>query len=115
MNLITSLPLYLYFFNNRLDRTWKWLILLALGITLYNACVDQHRAVILVAALTIGLCALRGLFRLSTAASPWCWPPRDGTSDPEPDLDRRRTPRSTPNPSPPTSRARLEYWSVPQS
>jgi len=65
MNLITALPLYLYFLKHQASRTWKWLILLALGIALYNVLLTNTRAVILVAVLTLGLCGLRGLFRIS--------------------------------------------------
>lgn len=65
MNLITSLPLFLYFLKHTASRTWKWLILLGMGITLYNVLLTNTRAVILVAALTVGLCGVRGLYRIT--------------------------------------------------
>ncbi|WP_457424702.1 O-antigen ligase family protein [Roseateles sp. P5_E7] len=65
MNLITSLPLYLYFLKHMASRAWKWLILVAIAVTLYNVLLTNTRAVMLVAALTLGVCGLRGLYRVS--------------------------------------------------
>ena len=65
INLITSLPLFLYFLKHLRHWGWKLLILASLGITLYNVLLTNTRAVIIVAALTIVLCGLRGLYRVS--------------------------------------------------
>lgn len=114
MNLITSLPLYLYFFKHQASRTWKWLILLALGITLYNVLLTNTRAVILVAALTIGLCALRGLFRLSTGGVALALAAVLATAPLIPSAIWTRvldTSNYTESKSA-TLRARLEYWSA---
>ena len=65
MNLILALPLFLYFLKHTASRAWKVAILLALGLTLYNVLLTNTRAVIIVAAATIALCGLRGMFRIS--------------------------------------------------
>lgn len=65
MNLITSLPLFLYFFKHTASRVWKWVILVAMAVTLYNVLLTNTRAVMLVAAFTIVLCGLRGMYRVT--------------------------------------------------
>ncbi|MGS0759434.1 hypothetical protein ACVBEH_34280, partial [Roseateles sp. GG27B] len=67
MNLILALPMFLYFLKHTASRAWRLLILLALALTLYNVLLTNTRAVILVAAATLALCGLRGMFRITAA------------------------------------------------
>ncbi len=67
MNLILALPLFVYFLKHTASRAWRVVILLALAITLYNVLLTNTRAVILVAAATLVLCGLRGMFRITAA------------------------------------------------
>lgn len=65
MNLMLSLPLFLYFRKHMAGHFGRGLILLAVGITLYNVLLTNTRAVIIVTALTLLLCAVRGLLRIT--------------------------------------------------
>lgn len=67
INLITSLPLFLYFLKHKSHLAWKAVIVASIGIVLYNVLLTNTRAVMIVAAFTIGLCGLRGLYRISLA------------------------------------------------
>lgn len=67
MNLITSLPLFLYFLKHTRPPVWKAAILAGLGIAMYNILLTNTRAVIIVAAATLVLCGVRGLFRVRAA------------------------------------------------
>jgi hypothetical protein len=66
MNLITSIPLFLYFFKHARSRLGQAACLFGLAVTLYNVLLTNTRAVMLVAALVLLLCGLRGLYRITT-------------------------------------------------
>ncbi len=65
MNLITAIPLLLYFFKHAGSRRGQAASLLGLAVTLYNVLLTNTRAVMLVAALVLLLCGLRGLYRIT--------------------------------------------------
>ena len=67
MNLILSIPLFLYFLKHARTAWMKLLLIAALGITAYNVLLTNTRAVIIVAALTVVGCGLRGLFRVTAS------------------------------------------------
>ena len=64
MNLILAIPLYFYFAKCATARHMKLLSLVGLVIALYNILLTNTRAVILVAALVVVICGLRGLYRV---------------------------------------------------
>lgn len=65
INLITSLPLFFYFLKHKAHWAWKLVILASIAIVLYNVLLTNTRAVMLVAALTVALCGMRGLYRVT--------------------------------------------------
>lgn len=65
INLITALPLFFYFLKHVRDWHWQLLIAAGIGITIYNVLLTNTRAVMLVAVLTVLLCGLRGLYRIT--------------------------------------------------
>lgn len=65
INLITSIPLFFYFLKFQRGWVWKTVIAAAIAIVFYNVLLTNTRAVMLVAAITVGLCAWRGLYRIT--------------------------------------------------
>lgn len=65
INLITSLPLFFYFFKHKSHWAWKVAILGSIGIVLYNVLLTNTRAVMIVTAFTVALCGLRGMYRFT--------------------------------------------------
>jgi O-antigen ligase len=61
INLLMSIPFFIYIMKTSREIAMKGLMLLGLGATLYCLLLTNTRAVILVAIPTFGLCMLRGL------------------------------------------------------
>lgn len=65
MNLILTLPFFLYFFKHQRGTGWRLLIGGGLLVTLYNVFLTNTRAAILLAVAVLLLCGARGLYRFS--------------------------------------------------
>ncbi len=64
INLVLTLPFFLYLMRTQNDRWIKNAALAALLVTLYNVMLTNTRAAILLAGLVLFLCAVRGLVRI---------------------------------------------------
>jgi O-antigen ligase len=64
INLVMALPFFVYFLRRAQTRWMRVLILLGLGITLYNVLLTNTRAVMLIAVVTLGLCWVGRMFRV---------------------------------------------------
>lgn len=67
INLILSIPFFLFFIRTESDWRFVALALGAVGIVLYNVMLTNTRAAILLAVLVLGLAMVRGLLRIRPA------------------------------------------------
>jgi len=65
MNLILTLPFFLYFLKHQRAAGWRLLIAAGLLVTMYNVVLTNTRAAILLAVAVLLLCGARGLYRFS--------------------------------------------------
>lgn len=66
MNLILTLPFFLYFFKHLHTTGWRVLIASGLLVTLYNIFLTNTRAAIMLAAAVMLFCGVRGLYRFTS-------------------------------------------------
>lgn len=65
INLVMTLPFFAYFLRAGLSRAWTGLVALGLLVVLYNILLTNTRAVLLMVPLVLGLCAFRGLVKVT--------------------------------------------------
>jgi hypothetical protein len=65
INLLLTVPLFFYFLKHARTLGLKALILSGLAITLYNVLLTNTRATMLIAAVVVVLCGVRGLYRVT--------------------------------------------------
>jgi O-Antigen ligase len=67
INLLLAVPMFFFFIKHATSRPLKAALWFGLAITLYNVALTNTRATMLLAALVVVLCGLRGLYRFTPA------------------------------------------------